>query len=35
MESRVFRMFVGVGTGVADPGCFGGGERVVIPRAPR
>ena len=35
MESCVFRMFVGVGTGVADPGCFEGGERVVIPRAPR
>lgn len=27
-------MFVGVGTGVAGPGCSGGVERVAIPRAP-
>lgn len=33
MESRAFRMFVGVGTQVADRGSFGGGARVVIPRA--
>lgn len=34
MESRASRMFVGGGKGVADRGCFGGGERVVIPRVP-
>ena len=34
MESHTFRIFVGVGTRVADHRCFGGGKTVVIPRAP-